>query len=157
MTAVETRERRMLIGIPSILGPELLATLRAMGHGDEIAIVDGNYPALEQARRLVRADGHGILPVLDAILAVLPLDRAVPDAIFRAALNNDPAQAGPIHRSIDETCHARRPGFAVRPLAGPDLYARIGAAHAIVATSESQLFANVILRKGVILPDGSPG
>ena len=39
----------MLIGIPAILGPELLATLRAMGHGDEIAIVDGNYPALEHA------------------------------------------------------------------------------------------------------------
>ena len=47
----------MLIGIPSILGPELLATLRAMGHGDEIALVDGNYPAQDHARRLVRADG----------------------------------------------------------------------------------------------------
>jgi len=46
----------MLIGIPALLGPELLATLRAMGHGDEIALVDGNYPAEEQANRLVRAD-----------------------------------------------------------------------------------------------------
>ena len=56
----------MLIGIPSILGPELLATLRAMGHGDEIALVDGNYPAEDHAGRLVRADGHGV-PALMAV------------------------------------------------------------------------------------------
>ena len=64
----------MLIGIPSILGPELLSTLRAMGHGDEIAIVDGNYPALEHGRRLIRADGHGLIPIVDAILQLLPVD-----------------------------------------------------------------------------------
>ncbi|TIU02300.1 MAG: transporter, partial [Mesorhizobium sp.] len=51
----------MLIGIPVLLGPELLATLRAMGHGDEIALVDGNYPAKEQAHRLIRADGHHLV------------------------------------------------------------------------------------------------
>lgn len=72
----------MLIGIPSILGPDLLATLRAMGHGDEIAIVDGNYPALEHARRLIRADGHDIIAILDAILQVMPVDDFVPQAIF---------------------------------------------------------------------------
>ncbi|TJV69900.1 MAG: transporter, partial [Mesorhizobium sp.] len=55
----------MLIGIPALLGPELLAMLRAMGHGDEIALVDGNYPAKEQAHRLIRADGHHLVPMLD--------------------------------------------------------------------------------------------
>ncbi len=140
----------MLIGLPAILGPDLLYTLRAMGHGDEIALVDGNYPAQNDARRLVRADGHGIIALLDAILRVLPLDRAVPNAIFRAALNNDAAQRGPIHDLIDETCGQRAPTFAVCPLSGDDLYPRIRAAHTIVATSEIALFANVILRKGVI-------
>lgn len=146
----------MLIGIPPILGPELLATLRAMGHGDEIALVDGNYPAQEHARRLVRADGHALLPLLQAILAVLPLDRAVPRAIFRAALNNDPDQRGPIHDQIDATCARLAPDHPVQPLAGADLYPRIRGAHTIVATSEMALFANVILRKGVIGPDGRP-
>ncbi|MBI1220094.1 MAG: transporter [Rhodobacteraceae bacterium] len=145
----------MLIGIPSILGPDLLFTLRSMGHGDEIALVDGNYPAQEHARRLVRADGHGIIALLDAILTVMPLDHAVPEAVFRAALNNDPAQMGAIHRRIEETCATRAPGFAVRPLSGDDLYPRIRGAHTIVATSEPELFANVILRKGVIRPDGA--
>ena len=140
----------MLIGLPAILGPDLLYTLRAMGHGDEIAIVDGNYPAQEHARRLVRADGNGLIAVLDAILQLLPIDRAVPQAIFRAALNNDPAESDAIHREIDATCRRHVPGLTVHALSGDDLYPRIRAAHTIVATSETAVFANVILRKGVI-------
>ncbi|MFN3281829.1 MAG: RbsD/FucU family protein [Tabrizicola sp.] len=140
----------MLIGIPPLLGPDFLATLRAMGHGDEIAIVDGNYPAADHARRLVRADGHGVLAVVEAVLTVMPLDRAVPSALFRASLNNDPAQAGEIHRRIDALCARMAPGMAVVPLSGEALYPRIRAAHAVVATSETALFANVILRKGII-------
>lgn len=144
----------MLIGLPSILGPDLLYTLRAMGHGDEIALVDGNYPALEHARRLIRADGVDLIPMLDALLSVLPLDTAVPHAIFRTALNNDPAQSAPIHGRIDAVCRARSPGHPVQVLAGSDFYPRVRAAHTVIATSEPQLFANVILRKGVILPAG---
>ncbi|GAB1478596.1 RbsD/FucU domain-containing protein [Paracoccaceae bacterium] len=145
----------MLIGIPSILGPDLLATLRAMGHGDEIALVDGNYPAQDHARRLVRADGHGLLAVMAAILQVLPLDRAVPQALLRASQNNDPAQAATIHHEIDALAARMVPDFAVVPLSGEALYPRIRAAHTVVATGEPALYANVILRKGVIFPDGS--
>lgn len=140
----------MLIGLPAILGPDLLYTLRAMGHGDEIAIVDGNYPAQEHARRLVRADGHGVLALLDAILTVMPLDADVPAPVARAALNNDPLQSGPIHAEIDRLCALRAPGRRVQALSGPELYPRIRSAHTIVATSEPALYANVILRKGVI-------
>lgn len=140
----------MLIGIPPLLGPDFLATLRAMGHGDEIAIVDGNYPAAEHARRLVRADGHGVLAVVQAVLTVMPLDLAVPAALFRASLNNDPAQTGEIHAEIDALFARMAPGMTVVPLSGEALYPRIRGAHAIVATSEMALFANVVLRKGVI-------
>lgn len=146
----------MLIGIPAILGPDLLYTLRSMGHGDEIALVDANYPAQEHARRLVRADGHSVAALLEAILTVMPLDRAVPQAIFRAALDNDPAKASDFHIGLDALCARLAPGYTVMPLAGVDLYPRIRAAHTIVATSESALFANVILRKGVIGADGRP-
>ena len=142
----------MLIGIPAILGPDLLYTLRAMGHGDEIALVDGNYPAQEHARRLVRADGHGIMPLVEAILKLMPLERSTPEAIFRAALNNDPKQASDYHRAFDAACARLAPGYTVRPLSGDELYPRIRAAHTIVATSESALYGNVILRKGVVLP-----
>ena len=142
----------MLIGIPSILGPDLLATLRAMGHGDEIALVDGNYPAQDHARRLVRADGHGVLALMEAILTLLPLDKAVPQAMFRASLNNDPAQSGAVHHAIDALAARVAPGFEMVPLSGEALYPRIRAAHTVVATSEPALYGNVILRKGVIEP-----
>jgi L-fucose mutarotase len=138
----------MLLGIPPVLGPDLLFTLRSMGHGDEIALVDGNYPAQDHARRLVRADGHGLLTMLTAILQVLPIDTDMPPGIFRAALNNDPAQSGPIHAAIDAACG--KAGYQTLPLRGAELYPRIKATHTIVATSETALFANVILRKGVV-------
>jgi L-fucose mutarotase len=139
----------MLIGIPPLLGPELLAVLRGMGHGDEIAVVDGNYPAVDHARRLIRADGHGLLAVVEAILTVMPVDHVAP-ALFRAGQNNDPAHIGAIHIEIDRLFIRMAAGSPVTPLSGEALYPRIRAAHAIVATSEPALFANVILRKGVI-------
>ena len=144
----------MLIGLPSILGPDLLFTLRSMGHGDELALVDGNYPAQDHARRLVRADGHGLADLLDAILTVLPLDTHVPHAVLRASEGNDPSRRAAIHDRIEAVVAQRAPGFEVRALAGEELYPRIRAAHTIVATSEPQPYANVILRKGVILPGG---
>ena len=146
----------MLIGLPALLGPEMLFTLRAMGHGDEIALVDANYPAQSHAQRLIRADGHGMIAVLSAILAVMPLDRDVPAPILRAALHNDPAQAGDIHRRIDALCADLAPGHRVQALDGAALYPRIRGAHAIIATGEAELYGNVILRKGVIGPQDRP-
>ena len=145
----------MLIGIPAILGPDLLYALRAMGHGDEIAIVDGNYPAHEHARRLVRADGHGVLALLSAILQVMPVDRSVSQALFRASPDGNPAVRAAIHCQIDDLCAVMAPGLSMTPLSGDALYPRIRAAHTIVASSELHHYANVILRKGVIDAPGS--
>lgn len=142
----------MLIGIPPILGPELLATLRAMGHTDEIALVDGNYPALDHARRLIRADGHHLIPLLDAVLQVIPVDDFTDRAIFRASVKGDPNVADPVHREIEAVCAARAPGRVVTAMAKADFYDRVKSAHTVVATSEPRLYANVIVRKGVIHP-----
>ena len=140
----------MLIGLDPILGPDMLSVLRAMGHGDEIALVDGNYPALTDARRLIRADGLGLIPVLRAVLSVLPIDRAVPQAIFRAVNATAPDRPDPVHQEIEALCAASVPDHRVVPLAPAAFYERVKAAHAIVATSEPRFYANVILRKGVI-------
>jgi L-fucose mutarotase len=135
-----------------MLGPELLATLRAMGHGDEIALVDGNYPALEHARRLIRADGLQLIPLLDAILQVLPVDDFVPEALFRASVKGNPVLTDPVHEEMAEICAKRVPGFKLVALDGDAFYARVKNAHTIVATSEPRLYANIIIRKGVIYP-----
>lgn len=147
----------MLIGIPPILGPELLATLRGMGHGDEIAIVDGNYPAAEHARRLIRADGLHTIPVADAILRVLPVDDFVPEALFRASVRGNPLIVDPVHEEMERLCAKRAPKAKLTALAGRDFYERVKTCYAVVATSEPRLYANMIIRKGVIQPEKGEG
>ena len=142
----------MLIGIPPLLGPDFLHVLRSMGHGDEIAIVDGNYPAAEHGRRLVRCDGLGLIDVPRAVLTVMPVDENVADAIFRPAHGCDRDASEPIHDEIETLCAAMAPGRPVRGLAGTAFYDRVRAAYAVVATSEPALYANMIIRKGVIRP-----
>ena len=145
----------MLIGIPALLGPNFLATLREMGHGDELAIVDGNYPAEEHGRRVLRVDGHGLIPVIDAVLTVLPVDDFVPEALFCASVKGDPSKLDPVHHEIIAVCARRAPGQTVVPLPGDAFYERVKSAYAVVATSEPRLYGNFIVRKGVIRPGGS--
>ena len=70
----------MLKGVPSVLSPQLLKVLAEMGHGDEIVIADGNFPAESMGKNavVVRADGHGVPEILDAVLQMMPLDQYVP-------------------------------------------------------------------------------
>jgi len=142
----------MLIGIDPILGPELLFALRSMGHGDEIAIVDGNYPAQSDSKNLVRADGLGLIPLLDAILSVMPLDIEVGDSFMRTCNYGHPTQPDPIHVEIDARVSHHYPDLCVKVDAGDTIYDRVAKCHTIVASSEAALFANVVLRKGVVLP-----
>lgn len=142
----------MLKNIDPILSPELLSTLRAMGHGDEIAIVDGNYPGVEHARRLIRLDGLPLVPVLNAILSVMPIDDFVEEAIFRSTYRQERDRLEPVHSEIIECCAHHEPQRTVVPLVGADFYNRVRAAHTLVQTGEPRLYANVILRKGVIYP-----
>ena len=142
----------MLKGLDPILSPELLSTLRAMGHGDEIAIVDGNYPGVEHARRLIRLDGLALIPVLNAVLSVMPIDDFVEEAIFRSTFRQERDTLEPVHREMIDCCARHEPARGVVPLVGADFYNRVRAAHTLVQTSEPRLYANIVLRKGVIYP-----
>ena len=138
----------MLINIDPLLGPDLLYTLRAMGHGDEIAIVDGNYPAETDGKRVIRADGHTAGAMLNAVLSVMPIDDMVEQAVFIPLIE----QAQPIHAAFGAVVEAHAPGTRIFPLKGAAFYDRVKAAHAIIATSESSLYGNIVLRKGVVRP-----
>lgn len=142
----------MLKGIDPRLGPELLRVLRAMGHGDEIAIVDGNYPAETDARRLVRMDGHDAVSVAEAILSVMPLDDMVPEAAFRPGIAGQPDRREPIFGEFEAVVDRFEPGKRVIQLDGPAFYTRVKGAFAVVATTEARLYGNLVLRKGVIAP-----
>src|SRR4051794_12837876 len=82
----------MLKGIDPLLGPDLLQVLAAMGHGDELAIVDANFPAAAVAQRLVRLDGVDAPRALGAVLSVLPLDSFVETPVAVMAVVGDPTQ-----------------------------------------------------------------
>lgn len=141
----------MLKGIPSILSPELVKTLMEMGHGDEIVLADANFPAASHAQRLVRCDGHGIPELLEAILSLFPLDPYVEKPIaLMQVVPGDPVET-PIW-SAYETIARERAGLP-SPFEEVErfaFYERAKRAYAIVATGEQALYANVVLKKGVI-------
>ena len=141
----------MLKGIPSILSPELLKTLMEMGHGDEIVLGDGNFPAAANAKRLVRLDGHGVPELMDAILTLFPLDTYVeaPVALMQV-VPGDPVKPNiweEYHRIADAREGKEIPFEMMERFA---FYERARKAYAIVATGEEAIYANVILRKGVV-------
>ena len=140
----------MLKGLNPLLGPDLLKVLCAMGHGDEIAVVDGNYPADTDAKRLVRMDGHSATHILDAILSVMPLDEMVPDSAFRPAAYLDPRRMEPVFEDFEKIIKKWEPQRHITALVGADFYNRVKGCYAIVASSESRLYGNIILKKGVI-------
>ena len=143
----------MLKGLDPILSPELLQTLRAMGHGDEIALVDANFPATAMAQRLVRLDGLSVTAVLGAVLSVMPLDDFVDEAAWRMEVVGDPAAEQPVFAEIRaEIARHEGPRFGLAALERFAFYERAQAAYAIVATGETRLYGNVILKKGVVRP-----
>ena len=142
----------MLRGLSPILSPELLHALRAMGHGDEIAVVDANYPAVTNARRLIRLDGVDAVTATDAILSLMPLDSFVEVAAFRMQVVDDAMAVPPVCREFEEVVNRWEPGFRVGKIDRFGFYDRCKAAFAIVATGERRLYGNLILKKGVIRP-----
>jgi L-fucose mutarotase len=139
----------MLKGINNLLSPELLKLLMEMGHGDELVLGDGNFPAASHAQRLVRADGHTISAMLDALLPLFPLDYAVD---FTAVLMDSRGTEPAVWKTYKEKLGAYPDGdkqFLI--LSKPEFYDRAKKAYCIVATGETERFANLILRKGIII------
>lgn len=141
----------MLKGLDPLLSPDLLRVLRAMGHGDELAIVDANYPAEASGRPVLRFDGHAATTVLDAVLSVLPLDDFVDPAAVRMEVVGDPAAEQPIFGEFQAslTRHAG-PACRLGRLERFAFYARARGCAAVLATGERRLYGNVIVQKGVI-------
>lgn len=141
----------MLKGIPAILPPQLLKILMEMGHGDELLIADGNYPKFGQPSQVVRCDGHGILEILDAILTFMPLDSYVENPVtFMEVLPNDPyvPEIWDKYREIGMRHEAD--GLREKAINKYDFYEQGAKTYAVVTTSESALYANLILKKGVV-------
>ena len=69
----------LLKGIEPLLTADLLHVLRSAGHGDEIVLVDCNFPAASTATKTVVGEavvlaGCDLPRAVDAICSLMPLD-----------------------------------------------------------------------------------
>lgn len=129
----------------------MLYVLRAMGHGDKIAIVDANFPAEKMSGKIIRLDGISATIVLEAVLEVLPLDSYADDAALTMQMVSDPEKTPNIvsefQKIIDQTSDCPQ---NISPVERFSFYKSAAEAFAIVQTGERRLFGNIILRKGVV-------
>lgn len=142
----------MLKGIPKIISPSLLKTLCETGHGDEIVIADGNFPAETFGKRVVRADGISGTAMLEAVMSLVPLDTySDPNFMLMHLAESDKGRINPTiwdeYKNIaDRHDENVRVGFIDRF----DFYERAKSAYVVIATGEEAVYANIILKKGVI-------
>ena len=141
----------MLKGLDPLLPPDLLHALAAMGHGDELALVDRNYPATSTSQRLIRLDGADTAAAARAILSLLPLDTFVDEPLLRMEVVGSPDEVTPVQRELAGIAsdHEGRE-VAMGSLERFAFYERSRGAFATVITGEDAPYACFLLTKGVI-------
>lgn len=144
----------MLKGVDPLLSPELLRVLRAMGHGDEIAVVDANYPAASAGPLVIPLIGVSATAAVAAILSVMPLDEFVPEAAWCMEVVGDPQAEQPIFNEFRSAIRLHEgERFGLAKLDRFAFYRRAEECFAVVSTGERRLYGNVILKKGVVRPN----
>jgi L-fucose mutarotase len=150
----EKEKQTMLKGIPSILSPELLKVLCEMGHSDTIVIADGNFPSetIGKDAIVIRADGHGVPELLEAILKVFPLDTYVDTPVSLMQVMPGDNVETPIWNEYEKLVAAadERGAAAIGQIERFAFYEEAKKAYVIIATGEGALYANVMLQKGVV-------
>ena len=143
----------MLKGIDPLVCAPLLTVLAEMGHGDELAIVDSNFPAVSMGKRLVRISASAT-STLDAVLTLIPLDDFVdaPATVMEVvgAPDEIPETVREFQKSVD---HAEGRKVKMDRINRFSFYDRTRSAFAVVATGETRLYGCILLKKGVIRPE----
>ena len=140
----------MLKGISPLISPELLAALCTMGHGEELVLADAHFPATQCNDYVIRADGHKITDLLDAILPLIEIDSYVDDPLVMMAAVGDDTLDPTVEEAylVPIKKHAPNAPAIVR-IDKPAFYARSKNAFAVLATGETAKYGNIILKKDV--------
>ena len=149
----------MLIKIDPILSPELLFTLRTMGHGDKLVLADANFPANSMSKNVIRLDGVNINDAARAILSVFPLDSFIVSqggtAANRMEVDDKPDELTETHKEfINVIKNVSGKNWKVGSISRQNFYKEAKKAYCIVTTTDARPFGCFVLTKGVILPDG---
>lgn len=139
----------MLLNINPLLGPDLLHALRAMGHRQDIAIVDANFP-VEPGGRVIRLDGVSATDALEAVVSVLPIEIDEEAGAWRMIAYDDPAHVLPIFEEFAAIVERVAPQRGVTAIAPDAFKAMARDGYVTVVTGERRLYGGIILRKGVI-------
>ena len=140
----------MLKGIDPLLSAQLLTILAEMGHGDELAIVDANFPAVSMGKRVVQLSTSAVA-ALDAVLTLLPLDDFVDaPATVMAVVGEPDAVPETVREFQTKLNNAERRTIKVDRVDRFAFYERVRSAFAVVATAETRLYGNILIKKGVI-------
>lgn len=144
----------MLKGIPNIISPDLLKALSQMGHGDELVIADGNFPCHSVGKNaiVIRADGHGVPEILDAILQLVPLDTYTEKPVaLMEVVPGDTCGTPTIWKEYEEIIYKHEPEHHdIEYTERFAFYERAKDAYLIIATGEKAIYANILLKKGVV-------
>ncbi len=141
----------MLIGIHPLLTADLLRALRAMGHGDEVAIVDANFPAASLGPPSIELPGVSSPEMLQVILGVFPVDtRAKPVAFTMEVTGNPGAMPEPVADFAAVFTECGLADCEIGHLGRQAFYDRARQAFAIVRTGDLRPYGNILLVKGVI-------
>jgi len=147
-------EVAMLKGIPPLISPDFMKTLMEMGHGDEIVIVNANFPAVSNARRLVRCDGSTTVQVLEAVMRFFPLDTFVGKPVTLMDVASGEKEPPAIWSEFQAVIIQNEPWVQDYETVNRNIfYERARQAYAIVTTGERRRYANIILKKGIIEPE----
>lgn len=141
----------MLYHIPSIITPELLYAMRAMGHGDELLITDANFPATSHGRECIRLSGVNSSEALSAILTLLPIDTFIENPFVIMEAVDNPEITPPTVEDFTEII--RQKTSHTSSLTGLErfaFYKRAKTAFVIIQTSDIRPYANIMIKKGVI-------
>ena len=150
----------MLIKIDPILSPELLFTLRTMGHGDKLVLADANFPANSMSKNVIRLDGVNINDAARAILSVFPLDSFIVSqggtAAKRMEVDDKPDELTDTHKEFVKAVEeVSGKNWVVGSIERQSFYEEAKKSYAIVTTTDARPFGCFIITKGVIKPDGS--
>ena len=146
----------MLINIDPILSPQILHTLRSMGHGDQIVLCDINFPAHSNHSNVIRLDGVDMARAMKAILSVFPLDSFIPNPVTRMEIDGKPDEINEVQQDLIEIVKKiSGPSWNVVSIERHQFYQEAENAFVTVVTGESRPYGCFMFTKGVIKPDGS--
>ena len=148
----------MLIGINPLLNADVLYTLRAMGHGDDLIIADTNFPSDSVAREtvlgeLLRVEASAA-EVVRAVLSIYPIDTFVDDAAGRMEVVGEPNTILPVMEEVQTEVTAAEGPKQMISIERYAFYERAKKAYAVIQTGERRFYGCFAIRKGVIGPDG---